>query len=355
DGLGRFRLSVSCDADTFDRDQKRFAVTKLTDPWQKLTGAYRLQGNQEAIDQLVERRPKLAGPIGDLFTQGKEEEKDWRRALALYSKGMTEKTADGDLLARRARAPEALKNWEAAAADWSRAAARDPNGAKLLGEFAIRLTAGQVPLAKAQFEKSRALYEHSLKADPANDVVAAELAQLLLDKKTNERWTVLQPTEMKSEGGATLTVLHDSSILASGVNPDQDVYVMEAQVQGRIGAIRLEAIPDPSMPAGGSGRAPTWGNFVLTDFRARAGESVVTWNRAVADFSQEVQYNQPKKFPIDFAIDGDESTGWAIWPRVAERHWAVFIPSQPITAAGKTRLMIRLAFRSKEKRKYNLA
>src|SRR5439155_12821428 len=55
-----------------------------------------------------------------------------------------------------------------------------------------------------------------------------------------------------------------------------------------------------------------------------------------------------RKFPIAFAIDADESTGWAIHPRVAEPHWAVFIPSQPITTAGKTPLTIRLAFRSKE-------
>src|SRR5262249_7560713 len=89
--LGRFRLSVSSDADTFDRDQKRFAVMKLTDPWQKLAGAYRLQGKQQAIDQLVERHPKLAGPIGDLFTQGKDEDKDWRRALALYTKGIRQR------------------------------------------------------------------------------------------------------------------------------------------------------------------------------------------------------------------------------------------------------------------------
>src|SRR5262249_12208627 len=51
--------------------------------------------------------------------------------------------------------------------------------------------------------------------------------------------------------------------------------------------------------------------------------------------------------------DADESTGWAIWPRVAEPHRAVFLPAQPIITAGKTRLTIRLAFRSKYL-KYNL-
>ena len=134
-----------------------------------------------------------------------------------------QKTHDVDLLSKRARAHEALKNWDAAAADWSRAATGNPEGAKLLAEFARRLAAGgQVPLAIGQFEKSRALYERSLEADPENDVVATELAQLLLDQHENAnptRWTVLKPTEMKSEGGATLTELDDHSILAGGKNP----------------------------------------------------------------------------------------------------------------------------------------
>ena len=169
---------------------------------------YQIRGDQQAIDRLVERRPKLAGQIGDLFIEDKD--KDWPRAVKIYSRGITAETTDVLLLSKRARAYEALQNWDAAAADWSRAATGNPEGAKLLAEFARRLAAGgQVPLANGQFEKSQALYERSLEADPENDVVAAELAQLLLDKYDNEnsaRWTVLKPTEMKSAGGATLTL-----------------------------------------------------------------------------------------------------------------------------------------------------
>src|SRR5262249_54848433 len=152
--------------------------------------------------------------------------------------------------------------------------------------------------------------------------------------------TTLKPLAVKSEGGATLTVQPDGSVLASGVNRDMDVYVIEAETDGRIDAIRLEAIPDRSMPAGGSGRAPTYGNFILTDLRVTVGESVVMWKRAYADFSQDTQFGKKVNFSIANVIDADATTGWAIWPRVAERHWAVFIPNQPIAAAGKTRLTI---------------
>src|SRR5205085_464418 len=98
-------------------------------------------GNEAAIDQLVQRRPQLAGPIGDLFTQGKDEDKDWRRAISLYGKAITAVNPDVQLLSKRARAQEALSNWDAAAADWSRAALGNPDGAKLLAEFARRLAA----------------------------------------------------------------------------------------------------------------------------------------------------------------------------------------------------------------------
>ena len=160
---------------------------------------------------------------------------------------------DVDLLSNRARASEALKNWDAAAADWSRAATGNPEGAKLLAEFARRLAAGgQVPLANGQFEKARALYERSLEADPENDVVATELAQLLLDQHENEnptRWTVLKPTEMKSEGGATLTELEDDSILAGGKNPPTDVYTLTFRdLPASIQVLRLEALLHESLP-----------------------------------------------------------------------------------------------------------
>src|SRR5579884_12549 len=183
ENLGHFRFSVSGEPAALDKTRNLFATAKLTDPWQKLAVAYRLQGDQKAIDQLVKRRPKLAGPIGDLFTQGKDEDKDWRRAVEIYSRGITAQTTDAELLSKRASAHETLKNWDAAAADWSRAASGNPDGANLLAEFARRLVAGnQIALAKAQFEKPQALYEQALKRDPGSDLVAEELAQLLFDK-----------------------------------------------------------------------------------------------------------------------------------------------------------------------------
>jgi formylglycine-generating enzyme required for sulfatase activity/tetratricopeptide (TPR) repeat protein len=185
----------------------------------------------------------------------------------------------------------------------------------------------------------------------SNDLATVEALATVLVEKVEPEWTVLKPLSAKSEGGATLTVQPDASVLAGGINPDRDVYVIEAEAQGPIGAIRLEAIPDPSMPEGGSGRSA---NFILTDIRVAVGDSVVKWANATADFSQLSPNNPKVNFPVHFSIDADESTGWAIGPRHKEPHWAVFVAVWPLGGGDKTRLTIRLAFQNKDYAKFNL-
>ena len=322
---------------------------KLTDPWQELAAAYQLRGDQQAIDQLVARRPKLAGPIGDLFA----EDKDWRRAVAIYSQGIMAAKDEGgrtpaermkdeggrmkdeggrsgssfilhpsSLLSGRARASEALKDWDAATADWERAATGNPEGAKLLGEFARRLAAaGQVPLAKVQYEKAQALYEGLLEADPESDLIAAELGQLLLDQHENKntaRWTVLRPTKMQSAGGATLTLKEDGSILASGKNPDRDVYTLVARPGlEHITAIRLDALPDPSLPQNGPGRHPSNGHFHVNELRVFSGGQPSTLTNMIVDHDERQLFRD--------AIDGkiDSSIGWSNAPNAGQANTAV--------------------------------
>jgi WD40 repeat protein/tetratricopeptide (TPR) repeat protein len=243
ENLGHFRLSMSSDPAAIEREQEHAA---LTDPWQKLAAAYQLKGDQRAIDQLVKRRPKLASPVGDLFTEGPNQH--WQRGLAIYNKGLAAQASNVDLLSKRARAYEALKKWDAAAADWSRAASGNPDGAKLLAEFAIRLgAANQVALAKAQFERSQALYEQALKGDPGSDVVAAELAQMLFDKSALDKsrsadpdWVVLKPAETQTESGAKLTLQDDGSNLVQSAPSTEPQTVRWQPGPQPVRAVRIE-------------------------------------------------------------------------------------------------------------------
>ena len=80
------------------------------------------------------------------------------------------------------------------------------------------------------------------------------------------RWTPLKPTSLHSKGGATLEVLEDSSILASGTNPEQEIYEVVAELPpGKWSAVRLEGLTHESFPRGGVGRSAN-SNTVLTDF-----------------------------------------------------------------------------------------
>ena len=80
------------------------------------------------------------------------------------------------------------------------------------------------------------------------------------------RWTPLKPASVYAKGGATLEVLEDNSILASGTNPEQEIYEVVAELPpGKWSAVRLEGLTHESLPKGGFGRSAN-GNVVLTDF-----------------------------------------------------------------------------------------
>jgi tetratricopeptide (TPR) repeat protein len=171
---------------------------------------------------------------------------------------------------------------------------------------------------------------------PANPAYAGELADFLFATFAGD-WEVLQPVEMKSAGGATLTRLADGSILAGGKNPDRDVYTLTTRTRLKdVTALRLDVLPDPSLPENGPGRAPD-GTFVLTEITAENGGKALRWSGATASYSQE-------GFPATLAIDGDPGSGWAIRPQVGRANHAVFtFLARPDTDAEEG-LTIRLHF-----------
>jgi tetratricopeptide (TPR) repeat protein len=96
--LGRFRLSTSEDPAVLA--EHRFLAMKLTEPWARLAAAYRSVGDQQALDKLLERHRAAAVGIGDLCAA----DQDWERAITEYRKLITDRPADGNLLAKLARA-----------------------------------------------------------------------------------------------------------------------------------------------------------------------------------------------------------------------------------------------------------
>jgi mono/diheme cytochrome c family protein len=107
------------------------------------------------------------------------------------------------------------------------------------------------------------LVEAKLKTQtPELDAEQAKWEREMLDEQN--KWITLDPIKLESTSGATLKKLDDKSVLVSGAAEERDVYVITAKTDLKnITAIRVEALPDASLPKGGPGRDP-YGNFLLT-------------------------------------------------------------------------------------------
>jgi hypothetical protein len=148
-------------------------------------------------------------------------------------------------------------------------------------------------------------------------------------------WTVLRPVRSVSAYAASLETMNDGSLLVSGAAADKDTYTVTARMpRGGITAFRLEALPDPSLPASGSGRSSS-GNFVLTRLGVRTGTGPVSLTRAAADFSEDGK-------SIAQAIDDADDSGWGVDGQQGRAHTAIFLPAPPIATGGSTTLTFTL-------------
>ena len=88
-------------------------------------------------------------------------------------------------------------------------------------------------------------------------------------------WHLLTPKHLIANDGVILSAKPDGSVLASGANPGETVYTIETDtLVPAITAVRLEAMPDPSLPKGGPGRDP-YGNFNVNGIEIEAAGSHV--------------------------------------------------------------------------------
>jgi WD40 repeat protein len=121
--LGRFRLSVTDEPATLDREEATFSVEESSNSWVRLAYTYSAIGDQAAFERLLVHQPAAAIGVGDVYAAGEE----WQKAIDLYTRIITADTVDSLLLAKRGDAYAGLNQWDKAEADWKRAAALDPN------------------------------------------------------------------------------------------------------------------------------------------------------------------------------------------------------------------------------------
>jgi hypothetical protein len=196
--------------------------------------------------------------------------------------------------------------------------------AKMVEEAARRAAA--VKAREQQLDSIQASWEAGLKNTPV--------------------WMPLDSLTAVAKGGAKLTKQPDGSLLVSGNNPTMDTFTVTANtVLKGITAIRLEVLPDPSLPAQGPGRAPN-GNFVLSHFTLTAKEAgtkgpvkPVALTHGQATFAQD-------GFPANDALTNQPNKGWAVMPQFGKAHSAFFELTAPLATAKDAELTFTLVHRS---------
>lgn len=212
----------------------------------------------------------------------------------------------------------------------SRLVASMPDDEQLITEVFLRIlarkpTAEEIALSRETLESVGLGHEQVIAQLAAYEAqLPAKQAAWEKQATTVTQWKTLDPSEFRSSIGTEFKKLEDLSLLASGANGKGNYVVVAATELSNVTGIRLEMLPDPSLPQGGPGRASTNGNFVLSELglsvapKADATKAqTATFNRATANFSQD-------GWAVTGAIDGNPMTGWAVSPQFNQPHTAIF-------------------------------
>lgn len=185
-------------------------------------------------------------------------------------------------------------------------------------------------------------------------------------QESSRIWNPLSPTAVKVPEGVHAVTKPDQSILISGENVAQAVYGVSVDVKEGLEAIRLEALPDKSLPHSGPGRASN-GNFVVSELVLMRGDQLQSFEWFEKDFSewpaelkaaivelsdasatveqaQSGNQHPDKKWSAASTIDRDtkgSTWGWAVLPQVGKPHELVVRTKSAPLEKGKFTIVVR--------------
>lgn len=197
--------------------------------------------------------------------------------------------------------------------------------------------------AKLDQIRTRAEELESALCAPSSPAVKAAFERWQAAESARRGWAVVKPATMEAASGSPMKALPDVSVLVGGAPPAKETYTLTGKVDLRtIRALRLEAIPDKSLPKGGVGRSVNDGNFVLSGIalsvRAPGGGlRDVKLASAEADFAQV-------GYPVEHTLTNPDlkKHGWAVSPEVARPHRALFRLAEPVALEDGDELVVRL-------------
>ncbi len=189
------------------------------------------------------------------------------------------------------------------------------------------------PAAETREDLQQKLHELEQQRMSLDDSSGTEfrrwLAAVRAAVEAGDGWHPSRPESFHTSGEESYQILDDGAILLSGEVPDKVEHTFTFTVgDAPIGAVRIDALTDDSIPGGGPGRGdPERTNVILNELIVEGlsdgSPREIELVGPVADFSQ-------KNWDVSNAIDGDLKTGWAFAPQFGEPHWARFRFAEPI-------------------------
>ena len=156
----------------------------------------------------------------------------------------------------------------------------------------------------------------------------------------------LNESQVSNDGEITFIAQKDGSFLASGKNPERAVYTLTGKSNAvGINAIRLDVLPDNSLPTKGPGRV-AHGNFVLSELTVEVAATADFANARKLEFvSAKADFEQADKpWLAKNVFDGKDDTGWAIGPQYGKEHWLIASLKEPTGSENSpTHLRVRLS------------
>lgn len=139
------------------------------------------------------------------------------------------------------------------------------------------------------------------------------------------QFMLADPKVATGEQGVVFEQQKDGSYLVSGDNPDAATYTLIGKADSAFDTIRLDVLPDDSLPAKGPGRV-AHGNFVLSEILIESSTNQQFSEPVKLDLTdaQADHEQNDKPWLAKHAIDGDSTTGWAIGREYGKNHWAEF-------------------------------
>ena len=155
---------------------------------------------------------------------------------------------------------------------------------------------------------------------------------------------LLDDVSFQSDGEVAFQAQPDGSVLVSGANPERAVYTIVGRVPAaEFNTLRLDVLPDPSLPAKGPGRV-AHGNFVLNQVTLEVSSNAdFAEARRIEFASAKADFEQGGAWLAAGTIDGRDDTGWAISPEAGKPHWLVLRFQEPLAAAEPQYVRVQLS------------